>query len=99
MKHRGRYSWKNDRFGNAIYDPPKPRQYIELCPIANKDNCSFLEKTISPTNIISKGFFQSEAQKALQNSQIEKAFEIAEQYIQTSKRKFYRFLDIQTKKS
>ena len=70
----------------------------ELCSIANKDNCSFLEKTISPTNIISKGFFQTAAQKALQNSQIEKAFEIAEQYIETSKRKFYRFLDTQTKK-
>jgi len=70
----------------------------ELCSIPNKDNCSFLEKTISPTNIISKGFFQSEAQKALQNSQVEKAFEIAEQYIQMSKRKFYRFLDVDTGK-
>ena len=69
----------------------------ELCSIPNKDNYSNFENTISP-NIILKGFFQSEAQKALQNSQIEKAFEIAEQYIQTSKRKFYRFLDIKTKK-
>jgi len=70
----------------------------ELCSICNKDNYSHLENTVSPTNIISKGFFQTSAQKALQNSQIEKAFEIAEQYIQMSKRKFYRFLDIQTKK-
>jgi len=71
----------------------------ELCSISdNKDNYSHLENTVSPTGIISKGFFQTEAQKALQNSQIEKAFEIAEQYIETSKRKFYRFLDIQTKK-
>ena len=70
----------------------------ELCSICNKDNYSHLENTVSPANIISKGFFQTEAQKALQNSQIEKAFEIAEQYIQMSKRKFYRFLDIQTKK-
>jgi len=70
----------------------------ELCSISDKDNYSHLENTVSPTNIISKGFFQSEAQKALQNSQIQKAFEIAEQYIQTSKRKFYRFLDTQTKK-
>jgi len=69
----------------------------ELCSIACKDNYSNFENTISP-NIISKGFFQSEAQKALQNSQIEKAFEIAEQYIQMSKRKFYRFLDTETKK-
>jgi len=69
----------------------------ELCSIPNKDNYSNFENTIS-SNIILKGFFQSEAQKALQNSQIEKAFEIAEQYIQTSKRKFYRFLDIKTKK-
>jgi len=69
----------------------------ELCSIACKDNYANFENTISP-NIILKGFFQSEAQKALQNSQIEKAFEIAEQYIETSKRKFYRFLDTKTKK-
>jgi len=70
----------------------------ELCSILNKDNYSNFENTISPSNIISKGFFQTEAQKALQNSQIEKAFEIAEQYIRMSKRKFYRFLDVSTKK-
>jgi len=70
----------------------------ELCSICDKDNYSLSENTVSPTNIISKGFFQYEAQKALQNSEIEKAFEIAEQYIQMSKRKFYRFLDIKTKK-
>jgi len=70
----------------------------ELCSIPNKDNCALSENTLPQTNIISKGFFQYEAQKALQNSQIEKAFEIAEQYIQTSKRKFYRFLDTETKK-
>jgi len=70
----------------------------ELCSIPNKDNYSLIENTVSPTGIISKGFFQTEAQKALQNSQIDKAFEIAEQYIQTSKRKFYRFLDTSTKK-
>jgi len=71
----------------------------ELCSISPyKDNYSLSENTPSQTSIISKGFFQSEAQKALQNSQIEKAFEIAEQYIQASKRKFYRFLDIHTKK-
>jgi len=99
MKHRGRYSWVNDRFGSVIYDPPKPQQYQELCSINTiKDNYSLSKNTQSQTNIISKGFFQTAAQKALQNSQIEKAFEIAEQYIQTSKRKFYRFLDIQTKK-
>jgi len=70
----------------------------ELCSISTiKDNYSNFENTISP-NIISKGFFQSATQKALQNSQIEKAFEIAEQYIETSKRKFYRFLDTKTKK-
>jgi len=98
MKHRGRYSWVNDKFGNAIYDPPKPRQYIELCPIPYKNNYSLSENTPLQTGIISKGFFQMEAQKALQNSQIEKAFEVAEQYIQMSERKFYRFLDTQTKK-
>jgi len=93
-----RYSWFSDKYGYVSPDPPKPREYQELCSIPCKDNYSLLENTISPASIISKGFFQTEAQKALQNSQIEKAFEIAEQYIQTSKRKFYRFLDIETKK-
>jgi len=70
----------------------------ELCSIIDKDNYSLSQNTLSPTGIISKGFFQSQAQRALQNSQIEKAFEVAEQYIQMSKRKFYRFLDVKTKK-
>ena len=70
----------------------------ELCSIRVKDNYSLSQNTLSPTNIILKGFFQTEAQKALQNSQVEKAFEVVEQYIQRSERKFYRFLDTQTKK-
>jgi len=99
MKYKAKYS--------RVYwgDYPKPIQKQcqqvlntgELCSIPNKDNYSKFENTISP-NIISKGFFQYEAQKALQNSEIDKAFEIAEQYIETSKRKFYRFLDMGTKK-
>jgi len=96
-----RYCWSNNKYDNCIsviQDPPTPRQYQELCSISDKDNYSLSENTPSPINIISKGFFQTAAQKALQNSQIEKAFEIAEQYIETSKRKFYRFLDTQTKK-
>jgi len=97
MKHIARCSWVNAINAGGIQYLHEPRQYIKLCSIACKDNYSNFENTISP-NIISKGFYQSEAQKALQNSQIEKAFEIAEQYIQMSKRKFYRFLDIKTKK-
>jgi len=94
-----RYSWFSDKYGYVSPDPPKPREYQELCSIStNKDNYSLLKNTLSSGGIISKGFFQTAAQKALQNSQIEKAFEIAEQYIETSKRKFYRFLDIETKK-
>ena len=97
-----RYCWSNNKYDNCrdiFQDLPVQRQYQELCSISPyKDNYSLSENTPSQTSIISKGFFQSEAQKALQNSQIEKAFEIAEQYIQTSKRKFYRFLDIHTKK-
>ena len=98
MANIGRFSWINAINAGGIQYLHEPRQYQELCSILNKDNYSLSENTVSPTSIISKGFFQSEAQKALQNSQIEKAFEIAEQYIQTSKRKFYRFLDIKTKK-
>jgi len=97
-----RYSWSNNKYDNCMCETqyqPAPRQYQELCSIANdKDNYSLSQNTLSPTKIISKGFFQTETQKALQNSQIEKAFEIAEQYIETTKRKFYRFLDMKTKK-
>jgi len=94
-----RYSWVNNKYVSVIQEPPKQKEYQELCSIANnKDNYALLENTPSQTGIISKGFFQTAAQKALQSSQIEKAFEIAEQYIETSKRKFYRFLDIETKK-
>jgi len=96
-----RYCWSNNKYDNCMCETqyqPAPRQYQELCSIANKDNWALPENTVSPTNIISKGFFQSEAQRALQNSQIEKAFEIAEQYIRMSKRKFYRFLDVNTRK-
>jgi len=99
MKHIARCPWVNVINAGGIQYYYKPIEYQELCSIANnKDNYAHLENTVSPTSIISKGFFQSEAQKALQNSQTEKAFEIAEQYIQNSKRKFYRFLDIKTKK-
>jgi len=100
MKYKAKYSqvWDNDV--KSIQKPPQSTIYTskELCSILNKDNYSNFENTLFPTAIISKGFFQTKAQKALQNSQIEKAFEIAEQYIETSKRKFYRFLDISTKK-
>jgi len=93
-----RYSWTIDKYAQRVEYPPTPQEYQELCSIACKDNYSLSENMISPTDIISKGFFQSEAQKALQNSQTDKAFEIAEQYIEISKRKFYRFLDVDTKK-
>ena len=98
MKYMAKYSracWDNDV--QPIQKQCQQTLYQELCSIACKDNYSNFENTISP-NIISEGFFQSGAQKALQNSQIEKAFEIAGQYIQISKRKFYRFLDTETKK-
>ena len=101
MKYMAKYShldWNDDV--KSIQQQCQQTLCVgELCSINTvKDNYSHLENTVSPANIISKGFFQTEAQKALQNSQIEKAFEIAEQYIQMSKRKFYRFLDTNTKK-
>jgi len=100
MKYMAKYSrvcWEDNV--KPIQKQSQQTLYSEeLCSIAYRDNYSHLENTVSPTSIISKGFFQSEVQKALQNSQIEKAFEIAEQYIETSKRKFYRFLDTETKK-
>ena len=98
MKHVARYSWVNAINAGGIQYLHEPRQHVELCSIPNKDNYAHFENTPSPTNVISKGFFQTAAQKALQNSQIEKAFEVAEQYILMSKRKFYRFIDIKTKK-
>ena len=99
MTNIGKYSRPSNRFAIVFQKQPEPRQYIELCSINTiEDNYSLLENTPSQINIISKGFFQMEAQKALQNSQVEKAFEVVEQYIQRSERKFYRFLDTQTKK-
>jgi len=104
MKYMAKYSRVRWNTHNADVKPIQQQcqQTLcvgELCSINTiKDNPKLFENTVSPTNIISKGLFQSEAQKALQNSQIEKAFEIAEQYIQMSERKFYRFLDTQTKK-
>ena len=101
MKYMAKYS--QVCWGDDVKPIQKQSQQTlfagELCSISVcKDNYSLPENTVSPTNIISKGFFQTAAQKALQNSQIEKAFEIAEQYIETSKRKFYRFIDMKTKK-
>ena len=100
MKYMAKYSRISNGFVDAIQKQPQPTLYTpeELCSIPNKDNYSLSENTFPQTNIISKGFFQSEAQKALQNSAIEKAFSIAEQYIETSKRKFYRFFNTETKK-
>jgi len=99
MKHIARDSWVNAINAGGIQYLHEPRQYQELCSINTiKDNYSLLENTLPQANLISKGFFQTEAQKALQNSQVEKAFEVVEQYIQRSERKFYRFLDTQTKK-
>jgi len=100
MKYMAKYSrvcWNDDV--KSIQKQSQQTLYTgELCSIPNKDNYSNFENTISPTAIVSKGFFQTAAQKALQNSEIEKAFEVVEQYIETTKRKFYRFLDTETKK-
>jgi len=99
MKYMAKYSqvcWDNDV--KPIQKQCQQTLYQELCSILNKDNYSNFENTLFPAAIISKGFYQTSAQEALQNSQIEKAFKIVEQYIQASKRKFYRFLDTNTKK-
>ena len=74
-----RYSWFSNKYAYVGQYPPKQREYQELCSISDKDNCALSKNTLSQANIISKGFFQYEAQKALQNSEIDKAFEIAEQ--------------------
>jgi len=95
-----KYSWRSENFANIVQKQCQQTLHPEeLCSINTiKDNPKLFENTLSPTDIILKGFYQSEAQKALKNSQIEKAFEIAEQYIKISERKFYRFLDTETKK-
>ena len=51
----------------------------ELCSNMCLNNCALSENTLSHTSIISKGFYQTEAQKAIQNAEIDKAFEVAEQ--------------------
>ena len=59
MANIGRgYSWSNNKYDNSrcvIQDPPKPREYQELCSINTiKDNYALLENTLSQTNIISR---------------------------------------------
>ena len=73
-----KYSRISNGFVDAIQKQPQPTlcTWEELCSIPNKDNYSLLENTISSSSIILKGFFQTAAQKALQNSQIDKAFEL-----------------------
>ena len=102
MKYMAKYSqvcWDNDvkPIQRQCQQTLKTEEAEELCSINTiKDNYSLLENTLPQANLISKGFFQTEAQKALQNSQVEKAFGVIEQYIQRSERKFYRFLDTET---
>jgi len=100
MKYKAKYSqvWDNDV--KPIQKSPQPTIYTcgELCSIPCMNNYAFRENIPSSTTIVSKGFFQTVAQKALQNSQIDEAFEIAEQYIEATKRKFFRFLDVETGK-
>jgi len=101
MKYMAKYS--QVCWGDGVKPIQKQCQQTlnteELCSINTiKDNPKLFENTRSPTDIISKDLYQSEAQKALKNSQIEKAFEIVKQYIKISERKFYRFLDTETKK-
>jgi len=76
----------------------KTEEVEELCSIACMNNYALSENILSSNTIASKGFFQTAAQKALQNSQIDEAFKIAEQYIEATKRKFFRFLDVETGK-
>jgi len=83
MKYMAKYSRK---FSNWISDDyPKPIQkqcqqtlYTgELCSNTCNtclNNCALSEKTYSPIPISSKGFYQTEAQKALQNAEIDRAF-------------------------
>ena len=53
MANIGRYSWVNIINAGGIQYFHEPRQYIELCSIANgKDNYSLSENTQSQTNII-----------------------------------------------
>jgi len=100
MKYKAKYSqvWDNDV--KSIQKPPQPTIYTygELCSIACMNNYSSSENIPSSTTLLSKGFFQTAAQKALQNSQIDEASEIAKQYIEATKRKFFRFLDVETGK-
>jgi len=94
-----KYSWHSENFVNTVQKQCQQTLHSdELCSIPCMNNYAFRENIPSSTTIASKGFFQTEAQKALQNSQIDEAFEIAEQYIEATKRKFFRFLDIETGK-
>ena len=100
MRYIAKYSQISNGFVNTIQKQSQPTllNWEELCSIPCMNNYAFRENIPSSITIVSRGFFQTEAQKALQSSQIEKAFKIAEQYIEATKRKFFRFLDIETGK-
>jgi len=100
MKYMAKYSrvyWDNDV--KPIQKQCQQTLYAgELCSIACMNNYALSENILSSNTIASKGFFQTAAQKALQNSQIDEAFKIAEQYVEVTKRKFFRFIDKETGK-
>jgi len=100
MKYKAKYSRVWDDDAKPIQTSPQQTLYTcrELCSIPCMNNYAFRGNIPSSTTIVSKGFFQIEVQKALKNSQIDEAFKIAEQYIEATKRKFFRFLDIETGK-
>ena len=104
MKYAAKYfkayddTWEYYHNINVIQKRCQQTLTQELCSIPCMNNYAFRENIPSSTTIVSKGFFQTVAQKALQNSQIDEAFEIAKQYIEATKRKFFRFIDVETGK-
>jgi len=100
MKYMAKYSpvCRNDDVKPIQKQCQQKLNTEELCSNTCLNNCALSEKTYSPIHLPQKGLYQSEAQKALQNAEIDRAFAVAEQYIQVSKRKFFRFLDTETKK-
>ena len=82
MANIERYSWINAINAGGIQYLHEPRQYIELCSIQPH----VLNNSTKLQNISN---FQQQTREALQNSQIDEAFEIVKKYVEENKNKLF----------
>jgi len=98
MKHIAKYFQAYDHY-KAYYDGIDVIQKQCQHTLYPKELCSIqphiLNNSTTSQNI---GNFQQQTKEALQNSQIDEAFEIVRRYVMENKNKFIRFYDTETEK-